>query len=36
MKRIGLGLLVLVAMVVAAAFLFQKQIGQFVFQRAVQ
>ncbi|HEV7288056.1 MBL fold metallo-hydrolase [Sphingomonas sp.] len=36
MKRIGLGLLVVVALVVAGAFLFQKPIGQFAFQRAAQ
>jgi ribonuclease Z len=36
MKRIGIGLLVLVVMVVVAAFLFQKPIGYFAFQRAAQ
>jgi ribonuclease Z len=36
MKRIGIGLLVIAAMVAAAAFVFQRSIGQFAFQRAVQ
>jgi ribonuclease Z len=36
MKRIGIGLLVIVAMAVAAAFVFQKQIGAAMFQRAAQ
>ena len=36
MKRIGLGLLVVVALVIAGALLFQKPIGQFAFQRAAQ
>lgn len=36
MKRIGLGFMLAVVMVVAAAVLFQKQIGQFIYQRAAQ
>lgn len=36
MKRIGLGLLVVVAIVVAAAFLFQKQIGQIIVHRVAR
>jgi len=36
MKRIGIGLLVVVVIVLVAAFVFQKPIGHFVFQRAAQ
>ena len=36
MKRIGIGVLVIVAMVAAGAFVFQRPAGQFVFERAVR
>lgn len=36
MKRIGIGLVVVAVIIAAAAFLFQKQIGQYVVQRATQ
>jgi ribonuclease Z len=36
MKRIGLGLLVLVVIVLAVGFVFQRPIGEAVYQRAVQ
>jgi ribonuclease Z len=36
MKRLGIGLLVVVVIVLAAAFVFQKPIGRFAFQRAAQ
>ena len=36
MKRIAVGLVVIVAIAVAAAFLFQQQIGAVIFQRAAQ
>ncbi|MFU7527375.1 MBL fold metallo-hydrolase [Qipengyuania sp. ASV99] len=36
MKRIGIGFLVLVMLTGAAAFVFQKPIGQFAFERAAQ
>lgn len=36
MKRIAIGLLVVLAIAAAAAFVFQKQIGAFVFERAAQ
>lgn len=36
MKRIGVGLLIVAAIVMASAFLFQQSIGQALFQRAAQ
>ena len=36
MKRIGIGLLVFVALVIGAGFVFQKPIGYFAFERAAQ
>lgn len=36
MKRVGIGLLVIVALVAAAAIVFQRPIGEVVFQRAAQ
>ena len=36
MKRIAVGLVLVVAIAVAAAWLCQKQLGAFIFQRAAQ